>query len=366
MPEALPATVRDLLSLHLVPGLGPRLTAALLRRFGTAAAVLQATSAELQEVPHIGPKLANTLCQAMRQVDLQAELERMERAGVRLLVHGTADYPSALASIEDPPHLLYIRGALQPRDANALAVVGSRSCSSYGKRVTERLGGELARAGFTVVSGLARGIDGIAHRAALQAGGRTLAVLAGGLSRIYPPEHTDLAQEVAAAGALLTESAMNMEPMAGMFPARNRLISGLSRGVVIIEAAERSGALITASHAAEQGRPVFAVPGPMDSPFSAGTHQLVRKGAILIRGVEDILEELDGVAAAPVRAPAAPPPQLNDLERRIWDVLQERPWHLDEIVQRLILPVPQVTAALLMMEMRRLVRRLPGNQYERV
>jgi DNA processing protein len=245
-------------------------------------------------------------------------------------------------------------------------MVGSRHCTGYGRKVAERLGAELARAGYTIVSGLARGIDGIAHRAALKAGGRTLAVLAGGLSKIYPPEHADLAREVEQSGALITEAAVAMEPMAGMFPARNRLISGLSRGVVIIEAAERSGALITASHAADQGRPVFAVPGPLDSPASAGTHQLVRKGAILIRGVEDILEELQGIRPAVSAARSEPPPALDDLQRRIWESLQDQPRHIDALVQQLQVSVTEVSKNLLLLEMKKVVRRLPGNQYERV
>src|SRR5437870_3868958 len=321
--------VRDLLALHLVPGLGPRLTTALLQRFGSAGAVLQATAEQLQEVPHIGAKIAHGLRQSMQRVDVNAELALMEKMNVRLLVRGQDGFPKSLEEIPDPPHLLYVRGVLQEGDSKAVALVGSRACTSYGRKVAERLAGELARAGFTVVSGLARGIDGMAHRGALKAGGRTLAVLAGGLSRIYPPEHTDLANEVAAAGALLTESSMSMEPMAVMFPARNRLISGLSRGVVVIEAAEKSGALITASHAAEQGRPVFAVPGPVDSTASGGTNELLRKGAVLTRGVEDILEELDGVRAAPGRSADAPVPALTELERRIWDFLADQPRAVD-------------------------------------
>src|SRR5260370_26864967 len=192
MSEALYSPVRDLLALHLVPGLGPRLTAALLKRFGTAAAVLQATAVQLQQVPHIGAKLASDLCQAMRRIDVEAELAWMARAGVRLLVSGSAGYPPSLEMIADPPHLLYVRGEPSPRDANAVAVVGSRHCSTYGKRVAERLAGELARAGFTVVSGLARGIDGIAHRGALKAGGRTLAVLAGRRRPGFSPPQTTL------------------------------------------------------------------------------------------------------------------------------------------------------------------------------
>jgi DNA processing protein len=358
--------LRDLLALHLVPGLGPRLTAALLERFGSASAAMQATPAQLREVPHIGSKLSQDLHQAMQQVDVAAEWDLVERHGVRLLARGMAEYPQPLENITDPPHLLYIRGTLQPSDANAVALVGSRQATSYGRRIAERLAEDLARAGITVVSGLARGIDGIAHRAALKAGGRTLAVLANGLSRIYPPEHKDLAQDVAAAGAVLTESAMDVRPLAGLFLPRNRIISGLSRGVVVIEAAEKSGALSTASHAGEQGRPVFAVPGPVDSPVSGGTHQLLRKGAILIRGVEDILEELDGVGATPAPARAAlPPPDLDAVQKGIWELLQDRTRHVDEIVQQLRLPVSEVASALLMLEMKKAIRRLPGNQYER-
>jgi DNA processing protein len=365
MADPLPSDVCDLLALQLVPGIGPRLTAALIERFGSAGSVLKATPGQLEQVPHIGSKLAHAIHQALHRGDLTAELELMERLGVRLLVRGSDNYPKLLGSIADPPYLLYMRGSVEPADGNAIGIVGSRHCTSYGKRVCERLAGDLCRAGFTVVSGLARGIDGIAHRAALQAGGRTIAVLAGGLSKIYPPEHAELADQVIGRGALLSESSMRMEPMSGMFPARNRLISGLSRAVVVIEAAERSGALITATHAADQGRTVFAVPGPLDSEASAGTHQLLRKGAVLIRGVEDILEELDGVRPAVGRAPAKPPPEMDALQKQIWEFLQERPRHIDEVAQGLRLPVAQISSTLLMLEMKRAVRRLPGNHYER-
>jgi DNA processing protein len=365
----LPAEAHDLLALHLVPGLGPRLTAALLERFGSARAVLQASAGQLQQVPHIGAKLAEDLVRSLRTVDVPAELERMGLHNVQLLVLGRPAYPPALATIPDPPHLLYVRGSLEPADGRAVAVVGSRHCTAYGRRVAEHLARGLAHAGVTVISGLARGIDGQAHRGALQAG-RTLAVLAGGLSRIYPPEHKDLAEQVAAAGALVSEASMEMEPMAGMFPARNRIISGLARAVVIVEAAEKSGALITARHAAEQGRTVLAVPGPVDQTTSSGTNALLRQGAILVRGVDDILEELDGVSAvasAPAAppVPATPPPGLDDVQRRIWEFLAGQPRHLDEMAQQLRLSVPPLSTALMTLEMKRVVRRLPGNRYER-
>jgi DNA processing protein len=366
MSSAIAPDVRDLLALNLLPGLGPRLTAALLQRFGSAGAVLRAGAAQLREVPHIGQNLSEKLYEAMRSLDVDAELALLERHGVQLRRLGTPEYPAALAEIHGPPHLLYVRGGIEPGDARAVALVGSRHFTGYGRRVAERLATELARAGYVIVSGLARGIDGIAHKAALQAGGRTLAVLAGGLSRIYPPEHAGLADEVAAAGALISEAPMKQEPLAGMFPARNRIISGLSRAVVIIEAAEKSGALITAEHAAEQGRTVFAVPGAIDSPTSAGANALIRQGAVLVRGAEDIIEELEGIraAATPV-APPAPPPDLDDMQRRLWEFLGEGARHLDEMAQRLGLPVPQLSGALLTMEMKKLVRRLPGNRYER-
>jgi DNA processing protein len=366
MSATLTPELRDLLTLHLVPGLGPRLTAALLERFGSAAAILKATPEQLGEVPRIGEKLAHDLHKSMQAAEVETEIARMAEHHARLLALGTPSYPTSLAAIDNPPHLLYMRGELQPGDGKAVAIVGSRSCTSYGKRNAERMARELARRGYTIVSGLARGIDGVAHRAALDAGGRTVAVLAGGLSRIYPPEHTELAQAIEGAGALLSEALMDTEPRAELFPPRNRIISGLSQAVIIVEAAQRSGALITASRAAEQGRPVFAVPGPVDSPASGGVHELIRKGAILVRGVEDVLEELEGVSAAVIREqPSAPPPQLEKSERQVWDFLSDGPRHLDEMVQQLHLSVPQLSGMLMMLEMRRVVRRLPGNRFER-
>jgi DNA processing protein len=354
-----------LLTLHLVPGLGPRLTAALLQRFGSAVAALGASAAQLQEVPYVGANLASELAQAVGRVNIEKELELLNRHAVRLLALGKPDYPTGLAPIPDPPHLLYVRGALLPADAKAVALVGSRSCSSYGKRVTERLATGLVRAGYTIVSGLARGIDGVAHRSALQAGGRTVGVLAGGLSRIYPPEHADLAREVEASGALLSEATMDQEPLPAMFPARNRIISGLCRGVVVIEAAERSGALLTASHAGEQGRPVMAVPGPVDHATSGGTNALIRKGAALVRGSEDVLEELEGLPGMQPAIPTEPPPALDETQQRIWESLSEGPRHLDELVQTLKIEAGPLSGKLLLLEMKKAVRRLPGNRYER-
>lgn len=368
---------RELLALHLVPGIGPRLTAALLQRFTSVPAIAEASLAELTAIPYLGETTALRLQASLRSNDVDEELELLDRHGVALIQFGSDAYPAALPTIAVPPHFLFVRGRLTPADTQAVAVVGSRSCTSYGRRVAERLGMDLARAGFTVVSGLARGIDGAAHRGALDAKGRTIAVLAGGLAKIYPPEHTGLAEEiVASGGTLLSEVPMRMEPMAGMFPARNRIISGLSRGVVVVEAAEKSGALITASHAAEQGREVFAIPGQVDSIASAGALQLLRKGAKMVRHARDVIDDLNGIAPiveqpslfdAPTpgpTAPPAPPSDLKPLEQAIWDCL-EAPRTVDELCRHAQKPISEMSGVLMTLELKKCIRRLPGNVYER-
>lgn len=381
-----PSALRDHLALALVPGLGPKLTAAVLRHFGSPAAVLRATAAQLRAVPQIGDTLAASFAEAFRTRDVDAELRLIEAHGVRPVPLGDPEYPARLAAIPDPPPLVYFRGELTPGDADAVAIVGSRTCTAYGRRVAEKIAAGLARAGWTVVSGLARGIDGAAHRGALDAGGRTVAVLAGGLSRIYPPEHTDLADAVAKQGCLVTETPLTVSPQAGMFPARNRIISGLSRAIVVVEAGERSGALITVEHAADQGREVFAVPGPVDSPASAGCLDLLRKGVKLVRSADDVLEDLRGIAppdppppkaaggrkspagdatlfAAPPTDPR-PPLALDPAQQQIWDAL-DSPRHGDELARLAGRSVAELTQVLMGMELKKLIRRLPGNRYER-
>jgi DNA processing protein len=364
----------DLVALNLVPNLGPRLTAALLRHFGSAGAVRRASAAQLRQVPHVGSKLSEQFATALTAVDVGCECDLIVKHGVRLMALGAEDYPASLARISDPPHLLYVRGTITAGDQRAVAVVGSRGCTGYGRRVTERITADLVAAGYTIVSGLARGIDGIAHTAALKAGGRTIAVLAGGLSRIYPPEHMDLAVQIEAAGALVSEAPMAAAPMKDMFPPRNRIISGLAQAVVIVEAVERSGTLITARHALEQDREVFAVPGPVDNPASAGCHRLIRDGATLARSADDILESLNsglspGVAheaGKPQTMPVAvPSSELDGTSRLIWEILADGPRHVDTMTQQLGLPVPELTRTLMKLEMKKVVRRLPGNQYER-
>jgi DNA processing protein len=373
-----PETV-DLLALSLVPGLGPRLTAALLAQFGNAAAVRRLTAEQFRRVPRIGDKLAQQFTEALRSVPLDRELQLVAKHRVRLVPRGGPLYPKVLARLPDAPFLLYCRGTLVDADEQAIAIVGSRQCTAYGRRMAQQIARGLAQAGYTIVSGLALGIDGAAHEGALQAGGRTLAVLAGGLSTIYPPQHLELSCRIEQSGCLLSEAPMTSPPEPNVFAARNRIISGLAQAVVVIEAGDRSGSLITARHALEQGRELFVVPGQADSPHSAGSLQLLRNGARLVRNADDILEDLRGVApAAPpavheekniaTQEPLAPSPRavprLAGDELRIWEALAGGPLPIDELVRRLGIPVAQLTSFLMALEIKRCVRRLPGNYLE--
>lgn len=282
-----------LIALNLVPGIGSLRLRRLLDAFGSLSTLWAASAEQLQQVEGVGPGFAQQLIDSRRKRDaVTEELGLARKAGCTVVTLEDDGYPVPLRQIHDPPLVIYMKGAWTEADETAVAMVGARRASLYGQQMAERLAYDLALRGVTVVSGLARGIDGTAHRGALKASGRTLAVLGNGLSSIYPSEHKDLAEQIAEHGALISEYPMRMEPLSQNFPQRNRLISGLSLGVVIVEAAKRSGALITADCALEQGREVFAVPGKADSITSQGTHQLLKQGARLVTSVEDILEEL--------------------------------------------------------------------------
>jgi DNA processing protein len=359
------------LRLAMVPGVGPRLTMALLARFGSAAAVLAAAPSDLREVPGVGTKVSQAIARAPARDAVEREIEQCRQAGISVLTPQSAGYPRLLREIHDPPPIIFGRGMIEARDSLAIAIVGSRHATQYGIAQAERLAGSLARAGLTIVSGLARGVDAAAHRGALAAGGRTIAVLGSGLSNIYPPEHVSLADEVAAAGCLLSEAPPRTQPTSGAFPQRNRLISGMSLGVIVVEASIQSGALITARHATEQGRDIFAVPGRVDSRVSHGCHRLIRDGAKLVETADDVLEELgplveatSDAAGKSVHHPAEL--LLNDLERQVLDAVTAEPTTIDQVVATSALPTPQVLATLSVLEMRRLVRRLGGNRVSRV
>lgn len=363
--------LQDLICLSLVPGVGPHTSRTLLERFKTPGRILSASVSALRDVPGIGPKLAEKIAQARTNHDAVAELALCRKLNVQVVCRGSPGYPAKLEEIPDPPGLLYVQGAFEPRDQLSIAIVGSRRCTPYGLRMAERLAAALGRVGLTVVSGLARGIDAAAHRGALKVGGRTIAVMANGLARIYPPENEDLAREIVSAGAVLSEMPMEQGPLAGLFPQRNRLISGLCLGVVVVEATPRSGSLSTARHAVEQNREVFAVPGPVDSLSSQGCHRLIRDGARLVETVDDIMEELGPlvreVRPSPTETPVRHPAELvlSDLERSILGRLDDRPVPVDDLIAGTGLTASQVLATLSVLEMRRLVKRLPGHQFVR-
>ncbi len=371
-----PGDLRSHVRLACVPGIGSRLRRLLLDRFGTPDGVFAASPAEIASVGRISPKLAAALHTLADDPTADDVIALCRKRSVDILLEGRDTYPSLLSRIDDPPGLLFVRGTLLPQDSLSVAIVGARHATAYGLKVAEQFGAGLARAGYTVVSGLARGIDAAAHRGAIKAGGRTIAVLGSGVLNVYPPEHADLAREVIDSGALISELPPLTDPNAGTFPQRNRIVSGLSLGVVVVQAADRSGALITARLATEQGREVFAVPGPIDCRMSRGCHGLIRDGAKLVASVDDILEEFgplfETVTTADGRAvKSAAEIQLGDVEQRVldaYDALAEgesNPVSIDEIVNSSGLAASQVLATIGVLEMRRLIRRLPGNQIAR-
>jgi DNA processing protein len=361
----------DTLRLAFVSGVGPRTRRALLERFGTPRAVLAAAPSELREVDGVGPTLSRRIADAAREIDVEGEIELCRQHAVTILTEAQPDYPRLLREIHDPPGVLFVRGQLKPQDNLAIAIVGTRHATQYGLQQAQRLAASLARAGLTIISGLARGIDAAAHRGALEADGRTLAILGSGVLNIYPPEHQRLADEVVARGALVSESVPRAEPLAGTFPQRNRIISGMSLGVIVVEAGFQSGALITARLAMEQGREVFAVPGRVDSRTAHGCHRLIRDGAKLVESADDVLEELGPLVEATPRADGQRthhPAELllNELEQQVLAAFSHEPKSIDEVLAETGLPVPQVLSTLSVLEMRHLIRRLSGTTVVRL
>ncbi len=351
-----------IIALNTVGTIGGARLARLLARFGSARDVLTASESALLGVRGIGPDTARAIPELRDGRRLAWELERASELGVQIVTSADADYPERLLSIDHPPPVLYVRGQLIPADALAVSIVGTRRPTRYGLTVAGLLAGRAADAGFTVVSGLARGIDSASHRGALARGGRTLAVLGCGIDIIYPPENAKLACEIAGNGALLSERSLGSPPLGRNFPARNRIISGLSLGVVVVEAGETSGALITADFALEQGREVFAVPGQILSPASRGTHNLIKQGARLVEGIEDILEEL-GIPPANLPSPERhdePGSSLSGREKRVLEALGFSATAVDDIVFETGLPASTVAATLVSLEIKNLATRAVG------
>jgi len=302
------------------------------------------------------------------------EMERLQATEIRVTTLGEADYPEALRWIPEPPPVLYIWGTLRHEDSLAVAVVGSRKPSPYGQLAAQRLSAELARYGFTIVSGLARGVDSLAHQGALQAGGRTIAVLGSGINVVYPPEHRRLYEAIRDHGAVVSEFPFDTKPDRWNFPRRNRIISGLTLGTLVVEASDQSGSLHTARHALEQGREVFAVPGRIDVPSSRGTNNLIKRGAKLVEGLDDILEEFPEAVRLAVRQRSTAPVPMDALqmptdltpdEARVLGLVPPEETHIEAIIHASQLPAQAVASILLTLELRGLVRQFPGTFFVR-
>ena len=355
------------LALRRVKGLGCVGFKKLAAQFADARKIFAASRSALEQVEDLRADAIDGIVDFHEWAEVNDEISRVRDAGISLVCYGDASYPARLRTIADPPPLLYFKGELNGVDDKAVAIVGSRSASDYGRRVARDLARGLAGAGFTVVSGMARGIDGMAHETALNSGGRTIAVLGSGVERAYPPEHDKLYQRIRANGAVISELPIGTRPIAFNFPARNRLISGLSLGVVVVEATEKSGSLITASLAVEQGREVFAVPGEVGSSRSRGAHRLIRQGAKLVENVDDILEEIapqllnrGGTANA---APLALPQNASAEARKVFALLEAGSLQIDEVIERSGLAAPRVLQILLELELQGYVRQLAGKRY---
>ena len=395
----------SLIHLNLIQGVGLKTVQVLRDVFGTAERALQATADELRKIDGLSPAMCDLLIQKPVLYPIERELELINKYGCQVLTLYDDAYPQHLKVIDVPPLVLYIKGELTPEDSLSISLVGSRNAKDYGRKVSYQLSYQLAQRGLTVVSGLARGIDTSAHRGALEAGGRTLAVMGNGLGVIYPASNRDFVKKIEASGALISEFPIGVKPKPGNFPRRNRIISGLTLGTVVVEASNRSGALITARLAAEQGREVFAVPGEIFSELSAGTHRLINDGAKLVNNVDDLLNELpqhavnqiqpaastssadietgssqksplekDNSKPAATQHPSkaqqpvqsAPPPDLTPDERTVFDAIGVPSSHIDTIVRTTQLPISQVSSVLLMLELKGIIQQLPGKQFTKV
>ena len=346
----------------MAPGIGCVLFKRLVEAFGSPAGALKASSKDWGRIEGIGPKILSSLRRYDWKSAAEKELRSLEKIGGRILTWEEDEYPPSLKEIYDPPPVLYLLGKVVPQDRRAVAVVGSRYPTTYGKIAAEKIAFGLGKFGITVVSGLARGVDSAAHQGVLSAGGRTVGVLGCGIDLIYPPENQDLFQRVAEQGAVVSEFPLKTPPDSDHFPIRNRLISGISLGVVVVEATLRSGSLITARFALDQGREVYALPGNVDSARSEGTNRLIKQGAKLVMAAEDIVEEiLPHLKQAP--PPDPPRPLLTPEEGKLLSILEREALHIDAIAVGSGWPIAKVSAVLLSLELAGHVKQLPGMRF---
>ena len=351
------------IAFNKVAGIGPARLDMLMKACGSVEAAWKASIRQLKEAG-LDKRSLESLLEARRTIDPQAELARVQGADIQVLTWDDAHYPANLRLTDAPPPVLYVRGELLPSDEWAVALVGTRRASAYGREVAHTVATDLATAGVTVVSGLALGVDTVAHKAALEAGGRTIAVLGSGVDQLYPPQNRGLALKIAQQGAVISEYPLGVRPEASNFPPRNRIISGLSRGIVVVEASQRSGALITANFAAEQGRDVFAVPGSILHPGSAGCNMLIQNGATPLLTSNDVLEQLNLIHIHELQSVRAVTP-TDPLEEQLLAHLTREPSAIDEIVRNSQMSSAQVSSLLTMMELKGLVRQVGAASYVR-
>ena len=361
-----------LIALNLIEGVGPVRVRQLLEHFGDAPSILSATKSRLLQVHGIGDDTAEAIAAWGKTTDLTGELKRIAEFGCHVLTQADEVYPESLRQIYDPPIVLYVKGELSAKDKNAVAMVGSRQTTHYGIETARKLAYQLAYVGVTVVSGGARGIDTASHQGALAAKGRTVCVLGTGINVVFPPENRELFERITASGAVITQFPFNRTGDKQSFAIRNRIVAGMTLGSVVVEADLHSGALITANFATEYGRQVFAVPGRIDSPRSKGCHDLIKKGAKLCEGAEDILSEFEYLFPSSNRAPSPsetgvlPALELSENEQRAYDALKsDDETSIDEVIRRSGLPSSAVSVALLSLEMKRVVKQLPGKMFVR-
>ncbi|MDD2236839.1 MAG: DNA-processing protein DprA [Kiritimatiellae bacterium] len=357
------------IGLNMITQLGPVRIRALVEYLGSPEAVFQASHGDLCGAKGVGARLADAVCEQRGRIRVDREIAAAESLGARIITWVDEEYPESLRTIYDPPVALYVKGSLQKKDRHSLALVGSRRCTHYGLRTADRFAYQLAKVGYTVNSGLARGIDTAAHQGALKGGGRTLAVLGGALDRLYPEENRKLADEIARQGAVLSEFPLGREPDKTTFPYRNRVVSGLSLGVLVVESPRKSGSLITADMALEQGRQVFAVPGRIDEPASQGCHRLIRQGAKLVETLDDILEEFEQLLPAELvqshrAAQKRPDVVLSAEEARVVAALGAGSSDMDTLARSCGMTSAALSGLMLGLEMKRVVRPLPGRRIE--
>ncbi len=358
------------LALNLLPQVGPVRVRKLLRHFGSPERILTAKSSEIVQIDGFGLTQAESIANWENQIDLASELGKIRERDLTLLTQEDELYPPLLREIHDPPVLLYVWGQLTKRDHNAIGIVGSRHATHYGMNATKKLSFQIAYAGYTVISGLARGIDTTAHEAALAAKGRTIAVIGSGIGKLYPPENMALAERIAQNGAVISEYPVDRIADKQTFPYRNRVVSGWSCGLIVVEAPVRSGSLITAQQAAEQGRTVYAVPGPIDKPTSVGCNRLIQQGAKLIMDGGDVLDDLMTLFPTAPTAPkveeSKPAAPLTLDEEILYKAISTDEAHINDITAASGLTAATVAATLMRLEMKRLIRALPGRRYVRL